>query len=779
MSIRAVREPANAKVDIVFVHGLHGDQAPWTSEADVFWPEKLLPGKISDACILSFEYDAAVGLFFDEDDEVTDISNDLINELMDHRTEKDNVFFSLPSSQFRSRSRTTSLGALALESSWLTKQQQEERPIIFVAHCLGGVVLENALVRAAEHPRKKGLISCIHGILLLGTPHFQPDSLAAATKYLQTAKASIPSEPDLKGRLTRLSGIPWRFAELKQAGAEFEIEGFYGSKETKIVDEALARAPDAPPPERLARSHLRLSQYDAEDDKDFKKVVRVLTQWAGKIVLPEEEKGAANVSNATFSGSHNSGLQLGQNVGTLKEFSFGRAHTTEDIDRISLHALRCPDSLAVKNRLKESKDRLVHQSIQWILEDAQYKEWENGDEIGLLWIKGGAGKGKTMLSIGLIEQLARAAQAEDDSTLVIYSFCQNADYELNTLEAILKGLILQLANQRPELKESLRRRWDTIQEAFTEDVTSWRSLWNILFEMLARCKSSRVYMVVDALDECVNDDVVDFLRSIVRKGLDHPGKIKWLLTSRPWDGAERVLLAGPDQLQINLDGEYNSQSVSGAVVAYIASKVEQLSRQHRYGATLKSEMVTELTERSEGTFLWVSLVCKALESVSREDALATVQSLPPGLHPFYDGVLSQLNQGEPAEVQKCMRLLKAMMTVYRPLKVEEVASVIGLTDEEETIRALVDCCASLIRLREKHIEFIHQSARDYLAGENGLAILDSHGRFGHEEIVLACMSYLSECLKPDLVDLPRPDATRDSLEVLENRPNEPKNGILS
>ncbi|KAK2470174.1 hypothetical protein H9L39_18322 [Fusarium oxysporum f. sp. albedinis] len=486
------------------------------------------------------------------------------------------------------------------------------------------------------------------------------------------------------------------------------------------------------------------------------------------------------MATSTAFNAANHGLQIGNNSGSITaEFHVARAYTTEDIDRISLHALRCPDSLAVKNRLKESKDRLVHQSIQWILEDAQYKEWENGDEVGLLWIKGGAGKGKTMLSIGLIEQLARAAQEEDDSTVVIYSFCQNADYELNTLEAILKGLILQLANQQPELKESLRRRWDTIQEAFTEDVTSWRSLWNILFEMLARCKSSRVYMVVDALDECENDDVVDFLKSIVRKGLDHPGKIKWLLTSRPWDGAERVLLAGPDQVQINLDGEYNSQSVSGAVVAYIASKVEQLSRQHRYGATLKSEIETELTERSEETFLWVSLVCKALESVSREDALATVQSLPPGLHPFYDGVLSQLNQGEPAEVQKCMRLLKAMMTVYRPLKVEEVAGVIGLTDEEETIRALVDCCASFIRLREDHIEFVHQSARDYLAGENGLAILDSHGSFGHEEIVLACMSYLSECLKPNLVDLPRPDATRGSLEVSENGPNEPRNGILS
>jgi hypothetical protein len=127
------------------------------------------------------------------------------------------------------------------------------------------------------------------------------------------------------------------------------------------------------------------------------------------------------------------------------------------------------------------------------------------------------------------------------------------------------------------------------------------------------------------------------------------------------------------------------------VEAYITSKVEELSRQHRYGATLKSEIQTELTERSEEMFLWVSLVCKALESVSQDDALSTLRSLPPGLHPFYDRVLNQLNQGQVAEVQKSMRLLKAMMTVYRPLKVEKVASVIGLTDEEDTIRALVDC----------------------------------------------------------------------------------------
>ena len=125
-------------------------------------------------------------------------------------------------------------------------------------------------------------------------------------------------------------------------------------------------------------------------------------------------------------------------------------------------------------------------------------------------------------------------------------------------------------------------------------------------------------MVIDALDECQDDGMADFLKSIVRKGLDHPAKIKWMLTSRPWDSAERVLLASHDQVQVSLDEELHSQSVSGAVKAYITYKVEELGRLHRYGPTLKSEVETELTERSEGTFLWVSLVCKSLERVCRD-----------------------------------------------------------------------------------------------------------------------------------------------------------------
>jgi NACHT domain len=131
--------------------------------------------------------------------------------------------------------------------------------------------------------------------------------------------------------------------------------------------------------------------------------------------------------------------------------------------------LRCPDSLVVKNRLLENKDKLLHRSFDWILRDPQYLRWRDGDNIGLLWIRGGAGKGKTMMSIGLIEELSKRSRG---TTAVAYFFCQNADHELHTIEAIIKGLIMQLIKQQESVRTSLRDRWDTSQQRFHEDVNS-------------------------------------------------------------------------------------------------------------------------------------------------------------------------------------------------------------------------------------------------------------------------------------------------------------------
>lgn len=134
-----------------------------------------------------------------------------------------------------------------------------------------------------------------------------------------------------------------------------------------------------------------------------------------------------------------------------------RPYVTEESDRLCLQNLRCPDSLVVKNRLKEAKDKLHRPSFGWVLKDQQYSLWKDGKDISLLWIKGGAGKGKTTLTIGLIEVHSR----EQDISSVMTYFCyQSADDELNTPERLIKGLFFRFVSQQMEPREPPRRRWD-------------------------------------------------------------------------------------------------------------------------------------------------------------------------------------------------------------------------------------------------------------------------------------------------------------------------------
>ncbi|KAJ5175268.1 uncharacterized protein N7482_001145, partial [Penicillium canariense] len=277
---------------IVFVHGLKGEQEDWTSaESSIFWPEKLLPAQVADARILMFEYDdATIDSFFNEEDLIAGISDDLVTELMGER---------------------------------------RERPVIFVAHCLGGLVVEYALVRACQHEKKKALASSTQGIILLGTPHYQPQTVNEAIKYFQLAQQTAPSPSELEALSQFVLTIPRHFAQFKQQ-SPVKVECFYegaptkvNDQEIKIVDVSVANVPDGSPATRLAGNHHQMSRFASEKDKDFKRIYRVLQEWVEDLPAPEEKGTVNNISNASFAGSTNSGYQLGQNVGNQSGFVFG------------------------------------------------------------------------------------------------------------------------------------------------------------------------------------------------------------------------------------------------------------------------------------------------------------------------------------------------------------------------------------------------------------------------------------------------------------------------
>ncbi len=135
----------NSHHSIVFVHGLTGNrETTWTEpESKVFWPEALLPGSIPTARIITFGYDADILHIFDSHKGHT---------LIDHASHLARALATL-------RSETSS------------------RPLIFVAHSLGGLIVEQTLLdcRDSQDRNWNSVLESTIGIAYIGTPHTGPD----------------------------------------------------------------------------------------------------------------------------------------------------------------------------------------------------------------------------------------------------------------------------------------------------------------------------------------------------------------------------------------------------------------------------------------------------------------------------------------------------------------------------------------------------------------------------------------------------------------------------
>ncbi|KAF1844989.1 uncharacterized protein K460DRAFT_354850 [Cucurbitaria berberidis CBS 394.84] len=140
--LKELAEGDQAILDIVFVHGLTGNrETTWTYNKTLFWPRDLLAQELPNVRILTFGYDADI---------VGVLNTAGSNTIRDHGK-------SLAQDLSMRRVRT----------------QTNDRPIIFVAHSLGGLVVEQALLiaRGTSQPHVKSLLPSTVGIAFMGTPH--------------------------------------------------------------------------------------------------------------------------------------------------------------------------------------------------------------------------------------------------------------------------------------------------------------------------------------------------------------------------------------------------------------------------------------------------------------------------------------------------------------------------------------------------------------------------------------------------------------------------------
>jgi len=265
-------------VDIVFVHGLNGHPyKTWaTTKPDVFWPADLLPNALEDqrVRILTYGYDANVGTFTDG------ASKDKIHNHAEHLA-----------------------GHLVANRSL---RKATERPIIFVCHSLGGLVVKRCLiycknVRNIKIEKLRSIYVSTYGILFLGTPHNGSDLAKWGIMLQSICHAVFPKKVfDSSSQLIKaletnnetLQNINRLFIEII---GRYRIYFFHESKPMDlkgtrdfVVDEDSA-APVIEGVERMGieRDHSHMCKFESENAPGYTIVAEAVQRYsedAGRLI---------------------------------------------------------------------------------------------------------------------------------------------------------------------------------------------------------------------------------------------------------------------------------------------------------------------------------------------------------------------------------------------------------------------------------------------------------------------------------------------------------------
>jgi hypothetical protein len=132
----------------------------------------------------------------------------------------------------------------------------------------------------------------------------------------------------------------------------------------------------------------------------------------------------------------------------------------------------------------------------WLLKSNQYTNWKTG-AVGHLWMYGKAGCGKTILSSTAIEDIRDTCKEDADTSYAFFYF-SFSDERKQSDGDLLRSLVVQLGWREPGLSILLQAYKNTKSSVLGPD-----ELEKILLASVRPC--ARVYLIMDALDECPED----------------------------------------------------------------------------------------------------------------------------------------------------------------------------------------------------------------------------------------------------------------------------------
>ena len=432
-----------------------------------------------------------------------------------------------------------------------------------------------------------------------------------------------------------------------------------------------------------------------------------------------------------------------------------------DLERNCLPVFRTSNYEKHKAR---NPDR-VKGTCQWILQHPHFTKWRNSQNSNLILVSADPGCGKSVLAKSLIDEELQSTQ----SRITCYFFFKDDDADQKSVTFALSALLHQLfSQQRGLIKHALHQfkiNGQKLPQLFD-------SQWEVLIKATADPEAGEVICILDAIDECQDNERETLLTALNRfyRGIisndkpvsnNQPGPcLKFLLTSRPYPHVghrfKDLALISPN---IRLAGENDSELISQEIDLVIKERVRNLDFEN----AIKPPLERWLLKIKHRTYLWVHLIFDVIENSPTRTLNGLhelVRKLPDTVNNAYEAILEKSEDKNLAR-----KLLHIVVAAVRPLTLKEMNVALAIEDGNKSYKTLgiepeswfptkvQKLCGLFVSVIDSRLYLIHQTAKEFLMSEGSRIEPPNHAVLGnwkhslmpkesHLILAKACVLYL-------------------------------------
>ncbi|KAF9779846.1 hypothetical protein BJ322DRAFT_1129720, partial [Thelephora terrestris] len=438
-------------------------------------------------------------------------------------------------------------------------------------------------------------------------------------------------------------------------------------------------------------------------------------------------------------------------------------NSMDPAESATLDNLRCAHKAEYRH---SNRDHCLKGTRRNILDEIEL--WtRNFNRPSVYWLNGLAGTGKSTIAQTIAER------AFADGRLGASFFCSRDFEDRRNLQFILPAIAIQLARRYTEFRSIFIPLVRLDPEIIHESM--YGQMDKLIVQPLVKSAISTV-IVIDALDECQDDEPASAILSVLGQFVNEIPKVKFFITGRPEprirEGFRLPLLAKATDVFIL--HEVEPDQVNCDIGLFYKHNLSEIKRRRQILDNWPvEEQLDLLCGRVAGLFVYAMATVRFIDQKTKnpktqlDRLLQSQDSGPEGkaklranstLDSLYLSILHEaFSDNDPEDDAKVRSVLGAVILAKNPLSQSTIAALLGFDSED--ISPLLSLVCSLLILPEdiNHpVQPFHKSFPDFIVDSTRC----TNPRFciyppdQHAELLVGCLELMDRQLKQNMCKLP-------------------------